>query len=79
MTTKHSVMYTAIALQYLSVLPGIAWGRVARTYRNVPTGWLFPATISLIMLSIALFKVRRTRPHGRWCEGIGADDRTLGL
>jgi hypothetical protein len=30
-TARHCVMYTTIALQYLAVLPGIAWGRAART------------------------------------------------
>ncbi len=57
MDTEHAGMYTTIALQYSVVLSGIAWGWTARTYpRQVPTSWLAPASLSLIMLGIASFK-----------------------
>ena len=55
--TEHSVIYTTIALQYSAVLLGIAWARAARTSpRHVPTWWLLPAALSLMILGIAWFK-----------------------
>ena len=60
-TARHSVMYTTIALQYLAVLPGIAWGRAARTNRDLPTLWSVPAALALIMLLIALFRLKATQ------------------
>ena len=69
MAIEHAVIYKTIALQYLAVLLGIAWGWAARIYpRHVPTWWMAPATLSLIMLGVASFKslaIKSTLPHAK--------------
>ena len=52
------MIYKAVALQYVVLALGITWGWAARSCRLVPTCWVVPATLALILLGIAALKLK---------------------
>ena len=64
--TSRKVLYATVALQYLAVLPGIAWWRAATSSRfwgDSLLYWTSAGALSIIVLAIAAYRARvRQRP-----------------
>jgi hypothetical protein len=66
----RTTIYTAVAFQYLAVFAGLAWASAAKWHPDwVPTLWLVPAALGLVLLGAAAY---RTRAHARSPGGVAA-------